>query len=132
MTKFVIGEQEMARIKTAFAKAAERASASAARRERKLEDILHGDVPTFMELPVARTRQDLAGADAAIVGFGYEGITIKTPWLSAPSHRRSSRAWLRLLAHGRRPRPRRHPASIHSTTRSTTAVATFPRLTGTW
>ncbi|MEM7345262.1 MAG: agmatinase family protein [Chloroflexota bacterium] len=80
----IIGQDEMARIEAAFESAAKLAATSAARRERKVEDILHGDIPTFMELPVARKPDQLAGADAAVLGFGYEGITIKTPWLSAP------------------------------------------------
>ena len=79
-----IGQEEMARIESAFEEAAKLAAASAARRERKVEDILHGDVPTFMELPAAHKPEHLAGADAAVLGFGYEGITIKRPWLSAP------------------------------------------------
>ncbi len=80
----LIGRQEMQRIRAAFEEAARLAENSPARRERKVEDILHDDVPTFMELPLAQKPGDLEGADAAIIGFGYEGITIKTPWLSAP------------------------------------------------
>jgi len=74
----------MARIAQGFTRAAEHASGAAPRRERRVEDLLYGDVPTFMELPLARTRDELAGAAAAILGFGYEGVTIKTPSLSAP------------------------------------------------
>ena len=37
-----------------------------------------------MELPHALKPADLQGLDAAVVGFGYEGITARTPWLSAP------------------------------------------------
>ena len=59
-------------------------SADTARRERRTEDILHGDIPTFMEVPLALKPEELFGADAAVVGFGYEGTTAKTPWLSAP------------------------------------------------
>ena len=80
----VIGEEEMRRIERGFARAAELSAGGAARRERRVEDILYGDVPTFMELPLARRPEHLAGADAAIIGFGYEGITIKSPSLSAP------------------------------------------------
>jgi arginase family enzyme len=83
-SEYVIGQEEMDRIQQVFAQAAEITQKSAARRERKVEDILHGDVPTFMELPVARSAGELQGADAVVMGFGYEGITIKTPWLSAP------------------------------------------------
>lgn len=80
----VIGRAEMLRIRRALRTAAENAEKGPARRERYVEDILHDDVPTFMELPLARRPEDLAGVDAAVIGFGYEGITIKTPMLSAP------------------------------------------------
>jgi agmatinase len=50
-----------------------------------VEDILEGDTPTFMELPLAARTEDLEGADAAVLGLGYEGITIKTPLLAAPA-----------------------------------------------
>ncbi len=33
--------------------------------ERRLKAILYGDVPTFMELPHARSKEDLASADVA-------------------------------------------------------------------
>lgn len=72
------------RVRTAFAEAAGLAGQGGARRERPIEDILYGDVPTFMELPLADGPEALAGADAVVLGFGYEGITIKTPSLSAP------------------------------------------------
>jgi arginase family enzyme len=72
-------------IRQAFMRAEEKsAHKSRARRDRPVQDILHDDVPTFMELPLATKPQDLVGADAAIMGFGYEGITIVTPSLSAP------------------------------------------------
>jgi len=77
-------ESQRNKANAAFQRAGELAKNGSARRERKLEDILYGDVPTFMELPLARKPSDLKGADAAILGFGYEGITIKSPSLSAP------------------------------------------------
>jgi arginase family enzyme len=80
----VVGDDEMRRIVAGFSRAAELTAGRAARRERRVEDILYGDVPTFMELPLAQKPEHLSGADAAIIGFGYEGITIKTPSLSAP------------------------------------------------
>lgn len=73
------------RIRRALARAAERAATGSARRDRRVEDILEGDTPTFMELPLATGPQDLEGVDAAVIGFGYEGITIKTPHLAAPA-----------------------------------------------
>ena len=39
---------------------------------------------TFMELPLAREPSQLAGADAAILGFPFEGPTIVSPSRSAP------------------------------------------------
>ena len=80
-------DQEQAaakQIEQAFAEAAKEAAHYSARRERRVEDLLYNDVPTFMELPLANKPADLQGIDAAIIGFGYEGITIKTPSLSAP------------------------------------------------
>lgn len=74
----------VADIKAIFEKIAQDAALDDARRDRRVEDILHSDVPTFMELPLALKPAQLAGADIVILGFGYEGITAKTPWLSAP------------------------------------------------
>jgi arginase family enzyme len=68
----------------AFESAAQESKLLSARRERRVEDLLRDDIPTFMELPLAMTPKGLIGLDAAILGFGYEGITIKTPSLSAP------------------------------------------------
>jgi arginase family enzyme len=77
---------ELARIRRAFAQAGEIAGRAGARRERHVENILRDDIPTFMELPLATKAGQLAGADAVIVGMPYEGITIKTPSLSAPAN----------------------------------------------
>jgi arginase family enzyme len=77
-------EARIARVKAGFEAAAQSADQAQARRERRIQDILHDDVPTFMELPHALKPADLQGLDAAVVGFGYEGITARTPWLSAP------------------------------------------------
>lgn len=79
-----IGAEEVERIRAVMERTAEEKRSGAARKERTRQDILYGDVPTFMELPLARKSEDLAGADAAIVGFGYEGITITSPSHSAP------------------------------------------------
>lgn len=35
--------------------------------------MLYGDTPTFLALPLARTRDDLKGVDAAIIGVPFEG-----------------------------------------------------------
>ena len=81
---YPIGAEEMARIRAIFERTAAEQRSGQARKERARQDILYGDVPTFMELPLARKPEDLAGADAVIVGFGYEGITIISPSQSAP------------------------------------------------
>ncbi len=73
-----------AEIRAVLKKVAQDLSDDTARRERRMEDILHGDIPTFMELPLAMEPEQLIGADAVVLGFGYEGITAKSPWLSAP------------------------------------------------
>ena len=52
--------------------------------DRRMRDILAGDVPTFMELPFARKASDLAGVDAAFLGMGYEGVKIDTPHTFLP------------------------------------------------
>jgi len=82
--QYIIGKNEMDQIKIAFERAADRAKTGLARRERVTEDIYYRDIPTFMELPLARKPTDLQGVDAVIMGFGYEGITAKSPSLSAP------------------------------------------------
>ena len=52
--------------------------------DRRMRDILYGDVPTFMELPYARTAEDLQGAGAAFLGMGYEGVKIDSPHTYLP------------------------------------------------
>ena len=49
---------------------------SPVRSDRHMRDILYGDVPTFMELPHARSAEDLAGVGSAFLGMGYEGVKI--------------------------------------------------------
>jgi agmatinase len=77
-------EKDLTALQAAFKRATERAEALTVRRDRRVEDILEGDTPTFMELPLAKKPSDLMDVDAAVIGFGYEGITIKTPSLAAP------------------------------------------------
>jgi arginase family enzyme len=52
--------------------------------DRRMQDILYGDVPTFMELPHARRREQLAGVDVAFLGMGYEGVKIDSPHTYLP------------------------------------------------
>lgn len=67
--------------KDAYRRAAEVAPV---RVDRRMRDILYGDVPTFMELPHARTTADLQGADVAFLGMGYEGVKIDSPHTYLP------------------------------------------------
>jgi len=52
--------------------------------DRRMRDILYGDVPTFMELPHARHAADLESADVAFLGMGYEGVKIDSPHTFLP------------------------------------------------
>ena len=67
--------------KDAYRRAAEVAPV---RVDRRMRDILAGDVPTFMELPFARKSRDLVGVDAAFLGMGYEGVKIDSPHTFLP------------------------------------------------
>jgi arginase family enzyme len=52
--------------------------------DRRMRDILYGDVPTFMELPLARNPAQLEGVDVAFLGMGYEGVKIDSPHTYLP------------------------------------------------
>jgi agmatinase len=52
--------------------------------DRRMRDILYGDVPTFMELPRARKASGLEGCDIAFLGMGYEGVKIDSPHTYLP------------------------------------------------
>jgi len=52
--------------------------------DRRMRDILYGDVPTFMELPQARRPADLEGIGAAFLGMGFEGVKIDSPHTYLP------------------------------------------------
>ena len=59
--------------------------------ERRLKAILYGDVPTFMELPHVRTKEDLATIDVAFLGIPWEGLKYPDSWTvlpetAAPAH----------------------------------------------
>ncbi len=71
-------------IKEAFHRGHELAKKAPWRVERRLEPIISGDIPSFMEAPVAKKPEELLGADAVILGIPFEGIKIKTPLLYAP------------------------------------------------
>jgi arginase family enzyme len=74
----------VADIKAVFERVEKETSDNVSRRERRMDDILHGDIPTFMEMPLAIKPDQLIGADAAVIGFGFEGLTAKSPSVSAP------------------------------------------------
>ncbi len=52
--------------------------------DRRMRDILYGDVPTFMELPHARNLAESEGVDVAFLGMGYEGVKIDSPHTYLP------------------------------------------------
>ncbi|MFX0051169.1 MAG: agmatinase family protein [Candidatus Hermodarchaeota archaeon] len=52
--------------------------------ERRLKAILHGDVPTFMELPHANSKEELKNADVAFLGIPWEGLKYSDPWTVLP------------------------------------------------
>ncbi|MFW9992798.1 MAG: agmatinase family protein [Candidatus Odinarchaeota archaeon] len=53
--------------------------------ERRLKAVLYGDVPTFMELPRAHTKTDLATVDVAFLGMPWEGLKYPDPWTILPA-----------------------------------------------
>ena len=53
--------------------------------DRRMRNIVYGDVPTFMELPHAHDAASLAGADAAFLGMGFEGVKIDSPHTYLPA-----------------------------------------------
>jgi agmatinase len=69
-------------VKAAWSRAAERACAGGP--ERSMAPILHGDVPTFMEAPLATHAGDLSGADVVFLGLPYEGVKLLDPVTYAP------------------------------------------------
>src|SRR5437763_14834703 len=60
----------------------ERASHFSSRVDRRIERILHGDVPTFMEVP---TLDEVTDPDMVVVGVPFEGIKIKDPRTFLPA-----------------------------------------------
>lgn len=63
-----------------FKEAEEKALRIDKKTDRKMERILHDDVHSFMELPIARKKEDLKGNDIVIVGIPYEGSKLVTPY----------------------------------------------------
>lgn len=58
--------------------------------DRRMEPIIHGDVPSFMNLPIARSKEDLEGCDVAIIGIPYEGSKLVTPYCYLPYNAKDS------------------------------------------
>lgn len=79
-----IGQSTMNQIRKELEAFASASSIRGTRQERRREAILHGDIPTFMEVDAARRPEDLRGADAVILGFPFEGPTSISPSRSAP------------------------------------------------
>jgi hypothetical protein len=68
----------------AYKRAAEMAPV---RPDRRMRDILYGDVPTFMELPRAGKAAELKDTDIAFLGMGYEGVKVDSPHSRVPIKR---------------------------------------------
>jgi len=79
-----IGLAKLNEISAAFDAFTRATAAQGTRHERRREAILHGDIPSFMEVDVARGVDQLKGADAVILGFPFEGPTSISPSRSAP------------------------------------------------
>jgi arginase family enzyme len=79
-----IGHAVLNEIRSEFEAFVSTSAANATRLERRREAILHGDTPTFMEVDVARSAEQLKGADAVVLGFPFEGPTSISPSRSAP------------------------------------------------
>lgn len=71
-------------VRSAWARAAGRASAADGRPERTMARILRDDIPTFIEAPLAERASDLAGADVVFLGLPYEGVKLLDPVTYAP------------------------------------------------
>lgn len=80
----LIGADALDRIRTACDAFLHATDPNETRQERQREAILHGDVPSFMEVDVAWSPDELAGADVAVLGFPFEGPTSISPSRSAP------------------------------------------------
>jgi arginase family enzyme len=53
--------------------------------ERRLKAILYGDIPTFMELPYAKKKEELKDVDVAFLGIPWEGLKYLDPWTVLPA-----------------------------------------------
>lgn len=78
--------REMKDMKEYWERAKEKAVKYPTQVERRMSSIIHRDVPSFMELPIARTEEDLQGADVVVLGIPYEGVKIKDPLTFLPAN----------------------------------------------
>ncbi|MFQ5784291.1 MAG: arginase family protein [Alphaproteobacteria bacterium] len=69
-------------IEAKFRAALARAATGPDRVDRRIKNILHGDVPTFMEAPRLR---DTTRADVIVFGLPYEGVKILDPLTFVPA-----------------------------------------------
>lgn len=72
----------MTEIEARFRKALERAARHPTRLDRRVLRILHGDVPTFMEVPPLA---EVARPDVVVVGVPYEGVKIRDRFTFVPA-----------------------------------------------
>jgi len=69
-------------IESRFRRALERAARVPSRLDRRVARILHDDVPTFMEAPLAA---EVENPDVVVVGVPYEGVKIKDRFTFVPA-----------------------------------------------
>ena len=79
----IISKEDADKITFAFENATKMLATQKQRGERMALSLLRGDVPTFMEYPLATKPAHLEGLDAAILGIPFEGITAMSPMISA-------------------------------------------------
>ena len=67
-----------------FLIAKDRAQQHSARYERRMESIIQRDIPSFMELPIINTEEQMKEKDIIFLGVPYEGVKIKDPLTFIP------------------------------------------------
>jgi agmatinase len=73
------------KVREAFERGAGKAASLQGRPERAMASILHDDVPTFIEAPLAASPAELEGAGVAVVGIPFEGVKVLDPVTYAPA-----------------------------------------------
>ncbi len=77
--------KDVERVRSAFARAAQRAATGSARRDRRVEDILEGRYAHVHGVALGRQAGRPGGRGCGRDGLWVRGITIKTPLLAAPA-----------------------------------------------